>query len=218
MKMNLNSIIIEREEKTDMSLKKLTAELDRDDCRATTAGHKDPANTDAKSGGTRYSEGKPSGFWYGPLFGLRLVAEVWRGGSEKYAPLDWQQGQSFSSLFDCMSRHWLAVVMDGVWARDPDSGAYHMAHLVWNALTLLTFMAKNRHDLDDMTFWRGATAAQAQDWRKEQGVDSNFDVTDPQVGESLGRSDPRSSVYSPAPDRAPACSASRPLDTTRSPL
>ena len=129
-----------------------------------------------KAGGTRFSEGKPGGFWYAPLFGLRLVAEVWQGGSEKYAPLDWQQGQSFSSLFDCMSRHWLAIVMDGVWSRCPDSGAYHMAHLVWNALALLTFMAKERHDLDDMTFWRGATAAQAAAWRKEQGVDSNFDV------------------------------------------
>ena len=163
-------------------------------------------NTDAKAGGTRYSEGKPKGFWYAPLFGLRLVAEVWQGGSEKYAPLDWQQGQSFSSLFDCMSRHWLAVVMNGVWARDTDSGAYHLAHLVWNALALLTFMARGRHDLDDMTFWRGATAAQAANWRKLQGVDSNFDVKAPEGGPPWLASpadDPRAAVYAGPYDHLP---------------
>lgn len=149
-----------------------------------------------KAGGTRYSLGKPKGWWYAPLFGLRLVAEVWQGGSEKYAPLDWQQGQSFSSLFDSMSRHWLEIVFEGVWSRDDDSGAYHLAHLAWNALCLLTFMAKERHDLDDMTFWQGATAVQAADWRAEQGVESNFDVTDPQVGENLGRRDPKPPVAS----------------------
>ena len=128
------------------------------------------------AGGTRYSKGKPGGWWYAPLFGLRLIAEVWEGGGEKYAPLDWQNGQSFSTLFDCMSRHWIALVANGVWSRDPDSNAYHLAHLVWNALALLTFMSQNRHDLDDMTFWRGRTAADASEMRKQQGVESNSEV------------------------------------------
>lgn len=111
-----------------------------------------------KAGGTRYSTGKPGGWWYAPLYGLRLVAEVWQMGAGKYAPKDWQNGQSFSTLFDCMSRHWLAVTMNGIWSRDPESGAYHLAHLTWNALTLLTFMALERHDLDDCTVWDGVTA------------------------------------------------------------
>ena len=132
-----------------------------------------------KSGGTRYSEGKPKGWWYAPLLGLRLVAEVWTGGGDKYAPLDWQQGQSFSSLFDCMSRHWIAIVAHGVWSRDPDSGAYHLAHLVWNALCLLTFMEQERHDLDDMTFWQGVTAETAAAMRKEQEVEKNSEVQAP---------------------------------------
>ena len=139
-----------------------------------------------KAGGTRYSEGKPKGWWYAPLRGLRLVAEVWQGGGDKYAPLDWQNGQSFSSLFDCMSRHWIALVANGVWSRCPDSGAYHLAHLVWNGLCLLTFMEEERHDLDDMTFWRGVTAEQAGMLRKEQGVESNSEVRGPSNGAEPG--------------------------------
>ena len=129
-------------------------------------------NTDKSGGGTRYSAGKPGRFWLAPLYGLRLVAEVWTAGSNKYAPLDWQQGQSFESLFDCMSRHWLEIVMRGVWARDDGdggTGAYHLANLVWNALCLLTFMALGRDDLDDMSGWRGMTAADAAHWRAEHG-------------------------------------------------
>ena len=166
------------------------------DFRAAWAEREKKMKNTETAGGTRYSEGKPSGWWYAPLFGLRLVAEVWRGGSEKYAPLDWQNGQSFSTLFDCMSRHWIYIVDQGVWSRCPDSGAYHLAHLVWNALALLTFMAKERHDLDDMTFWRGATAAQAADWRKEQGVEGNFDLKVP-MGPAPVISDPREAVYAP---------------------
>lgn len=112
-----------------------------------------------KAGGTRYSQGKPGGWWYAPIYGLRLVAEVWQRGAEKYAPMDWKNGQSFSTLLDCASRHWLEVVEHGPWARDPETGAYHLAHLAWNVLTLLTFMALERHDLDDVSKWRGITAA-----------------------------------------------------------
>ena len=131
-------------------------------------------NTD-KTGGTRYSAGKPGGWWYAPLYGLRLVAEVWTKGGAKYAPLDWQEGQSFASLFDCMSRHYFKLVQHGVWSKDDGpkgTGAYHLAALVWNALCLLTFMALERYDLDDMTGWQGVTAAQADGWRAENGDDA----------------------------------------------
>lgn len=114
-------------------------------------------NTD-ESGGTRYSDGKPAGWWYAPILGLRLVAKVWEMGAEKYAPKDWAVGQSFSTLLDCAMRHTLEVMHRGPWARDPESGQYHAAHVAWNWLTLLTFMELERHDLDDCTKWDGVTA------------------------------------------------------------
>lgn len=115
------------------------------------------------AGGTRFSEGKPGGWWYGPLYGLRLVSEVWTPGGRKYAPLDWKSGQSFSTLVDCAFRHFLEVQQYGIWSRDEDTGAYHVAAVVWNLLCLLTFMALGRHDLDDVTPWEGVTTSTKRD-------------------------------------------------------
>lgn len=114
-------------------------------------------NTDA-SGGTRYSEGKPGGWWFAPLLGLRLIAPVWEMGASKYAPKDWQEGQSYSTLMDCAMRHMLQVMHHGVQARDPESGHLHLAHVGWNILCLLTFIELGRDDLDDTTMWNGVTA------------------------------------------------------------
>lgn len=116
-------------------------------------------NTD-NSGGTRYSKGKPSFWWAMPLGGLRLVAKVTEYGASKYAPLDWAVGQSYSTLIDCTFRHMVAVVEDGIYSKDKESGLYHLSHAAWNILTLLTFVAARRYDLDDVTVWRGRTAGQ----------------------------------------------------------
>lgn len=116
-------------------------------------------NTERVGIGSRYSAGKPAGWWHAPLLGLRLVAPVWQSGAEKYAPMDWREGQSFSSLIDCAMRHMLAVVDGGPLARDPESGHYHAAHAAWNLLTLLTFVVLGRDDLNDVDGWRGITAA-----------------------------------------------------------
>ena len=128
-----------------------------------------PKNTDAKAGGSRFSEGKPGGWWYAPIYGLRLVAGIWEQGSKKYAPMDWKEGQSFSSLMDCAFRHTLEVMERGPWARCPDSGELHVGHIVWNWLTMLTFMAKgDRPDLNDVDKWRGITAAAKHEMAEEE--------------------------------------------------
>jgi len=123
------------------------------------------ANTD-ESGGTRYSEGKPGGWWFAPLYGLKLVSPVWEAGGAKYAPMDWRCGQSFSTLFDCMMRHLIEVQQKGIWSRDPDLGTYHLANAAWNLLCLLTFMALDRHDLDDITPYEGVTAVEYHEAQK----------------------------------------------------
>jgi hypothetical protein len=126
-------------------------------------------NTDSKSGGTRYSAGKPAGWWYAPLRGLRLVAPVWEMGAEKYAPMDWKQGQSYSSLLDCATRHFIEVLDKGPLAKDPESGCYHVAHTVWNLLTLLYFIDRDdRPDLNDVDPWRGVNAAMKQDMENKE--------------------------------------------------
>lgn len=123
-----------------------------------------------KSGGTRYSSGKPGGFHHLPLLGLLEVARVGQYGAEKYAPHDWRQGQSFSTLMDCMARHYVAACDKGAWARDDESGRYHIAHLAWNALCMLRQMelaAEAGREgeewfADDITFSRSMTAEEWQ--------------------------------------------------------
>jgi len=125
-----------------------------------------PEDTE-RAGGTRFSKGKPGGWWYAPIYGLRLVAPVWQQGADKYAPFDWSEGQSYSTLIDCVMRHLLEVVDKGVWSRDPESGNLHLAHCAWNVLCLLTFMARDEREdvraydeaLNDIDPWRGVTAA-----------------------------------------------------------
>ncbi len=118
-------------------------------------------NTEKLGIGSRFSLGKPSGWWYAPIYGLRLVAAVWEHGAEKYAPMDWKEGQSYSSLIDCAMRHMLKVCELGPMARDTGeggSGAYHAAHVVWNMLCMLTFIELGREELNDVDEWRGVKA------------------------------------------------------------
>jgi len=125
------------------------------------------------AGGTRFNRGKPSDWWAIPLYGLKLVAKVTKAGSEKYAPRDWREGQSFSTLIDSMSRHYIEVMERGPWSRDPENGCYHIAQMVWNALCLLTFMALGRRDLDDVSPWYGVTTAEkreAEVFAEKEGI------------------------------------------------
>src|SRR5688500_2665021 len=100
------------------------------------------------SGGTRYSAGKPRGSWLTPVLGLRLVQRVAMYGARKSAPLDWQCGQSFSTLMDCALSHVLKMLQHGPTSRDEESGELHAAHAAWNLLALLTFIEAGRTDLD----------------------------------------------------------------------
>lgn len=127
----------------------------------------EPANAET-AGGTRYSHGKPAGWWYAPIYGLRLVAPVWERGAKKYAPMDWKNGQSFSTLIDCATRHLLEVLDRGPYAKDTETGCYHAAHTVWNLLALLTFIERGRTELDDVSPWIGVTAAQKREMEREE--------------------------------------------------
>jgi hypothetical protein len=121
------------------------------------------------TGGTRFSQGKPGGWWFMPLRGLRLVSAVSEHGAKKYAPRDWAEGQSFSTLLDCAARHMIEVLDRGPWARNKaDGDVYHVAQVVWNLLCLLTFMEQERHDLDDVTPWFGVSTEEKERLENEE--------------------------------------------------
>ena len=112
-----------------------------------------------KAGGTRYNRGKPNMCW-APWLGMVEVCRVSVFGAEKYAPLDWAEGQSYTTLLGSTMRHVMAIMADPL-AVDPDSGRLHAGHAAWNLLCLLHFHEEGRsEDMDDVTGWRGVTAAQ----------------------------------------------------------
>lgn len=112
-----------------------------------------------KAGGTRYSKGKPK-MTNSPFDGLWMVAEVSEYGAKKYAPLDWENGQSFSTLLSSGFRHFIKALRDPL-SRDPESGLLHIAHCAWNVLALLSFISQGREtELDDITPYRGVSAKQ----------------------------------------------------------
>lgn len=128
-----------------------------------------PKNTET-AGGSRYSEGKTSGFESLPVAGLLPIARVAKMGGEKYAPLDWREGQSFSTLWNCMWRHIIAAhpSMKGLWSINEDDGTeYHLAHAAWNLVTMLAFMEMGMEEMDDITPYEGVTADELREAEKE---------------------------------------------------
>lgn len=93
----------------------------------------------------RYNQCKP------PLSMLSVkalldIAMVYEMGAQKYARDNWRKGMSWTSVMDSLLRHALAW-LDGE-NDDHESGLPHMAHLAWNAMTLLEYI--NTHpELDD---------------------------------------------------------------------
>lgn len=122
------------------------------------------SNNTEQSGGTRFSGGKPGSYYTMPLLGLRLVSDVTKFGASKYAPMDWAEGQSFSTLMDSAFRHMLEALTHGPWALDSDADekghrVYHLAAVAWNVLCLLHFMEQGRVDLDDVTPFHGVVTS-----------------------------------------------------------
>jgi hypothetical protein len=120
-----------------------------------------------QAGGTRYSTGKAP-LVHAPLLGMLEVGRVAEYGAGKYAPRDWQCGQSFSTLLNCALRHLFRAALSPQ-SRDPESGLLHAGHAAWNLLALLHFIETGRADeLDDVTPHIGVTATERKARAAEQ--------------------------------------------------
>lgn len=126
-----------------------------------------PEDTEATAG-SRFSAGKTGGFWYMPLYGIRAVARVAEQGADKYAPMDWREGQSFSTCFDCAMRHMLEAQHKGMRSINKKDGTEtHLAHAAWNLLAMLSFMEDGRaEEMDDISPYFGVTANDLEEAEK----------------------------------------------------
>lgn len=77
--------------------------------------------------------------YYDPV-ALEILGKVTGWGAEKYEAYNYLKGYNFSWLFNAMMRHMLAF-----WAgedNDPESGLPHMAHAMWHAGALVSFVER----------------------------------------------------------------------------
>lgn len=131
---------------------------------------KDLGNTE-KAGGSRFSTGKAP-LVSAPVKGLLEVGRISDMGGKKYAPFDWKEGQSFSTLLNSAMRHMLEAISAPL-ARDKDSGRLHVGHAAWNLLCLLHFVEEGMDPvLDDVSCWHGVTAAMKDE------LEERFSITE----------------------------------------
>lgn len=89
-----------------------------------------------KEAGLRYNQGKLRYDLLEP-YAIEQLVKVFTKGAEKYAPRNWEKGMSWSSVLASLKRH------TAQWEKgedfDKESGLYHMAHVAWNALAIISY-------------------------------------------------------------------------------
>ncbi len=90
-------------------------------------------------GGLRYNAGKRD-FSLIPNDALAYLADLFTIGARKYAPRNWERGMAYSNVIKSLDRHWMAFKSGE--DRDAESTLYHMVHVVWNAMALLTYQLR----------------------------------------------------------------------------
>lgn len=85
---------------------------------------------------TRHDKGKPR--WdLLPFRSLEQLVLVYTFGASKYADNNWRKGMAWSRCFASCLRHMYAWKMGE--KNDPESNLPHLAHAIWNLITLLEY-------------------------------------------------------------------------------
>ena len=76
-----------------------------------------------------------------PLNLLAHVVDVYTAGAVKYGDNNWQNlPDAYNRYKAALFRHLVAFESGEI--RDPETGCYHLAQVVWNALAMLHFSLK----------------------------------------------------------------------------
>ncbi len=84
----------------------------------------------------RYNEGKIRHDLI-PAWAINELAKVYTKGALKYAPNNWRKGMEWSKVLASLKRHLNAVEKGEDF--DEETELYHIAHVAWNAITLLEY-------------------------------------------------------------------------------
>jgi hypothetical protein len=101
--------------------------------------------TDPETGGQKGQ--KAEQYSLIPVEAMAQVARVYAHGAEKYSRNNWRLGYDWHLSYDAMQRHLTAFW--GGQDLDLDSGLPHLAHAVFHALTLLTYLSDAKYKSKD---------------------------------------------------------------------
>lgn len=84
-----------------------------------------------------------------PPEAILALAEVYSLGAVKYDDRNWEKGIPFSAALGALKRHLNAFEM-GNMINTADGSHEHMSHVMWWAVAVVTFIKRNRLDLNDL--------------------------------------------------------------------
>lgn len=105
------------------------------------------------TGAKKDLKGKPR-FDLIPPEALKSLAEVYALGAEKYEDRNWEKGIPFSVALGALKRHLNAFEL-GDMINTADGTHEHIAHVMWWAVALTTFIKRGRKDLNDLPHYNG---------------------------------------------------------------
>lgn len=80
-----------------------------------------------------------------PLPLLAHIVDVYTAGAKKYGPNNWQKLEDgYDRCKAALFRHLVAYENGEV--KDPETGCYHLAQVVWNALSMLYYSLDRKNE------------------------------------------------------------------------
>lgn len=97
--------------------------------------------------GSKLDTGKVGGFHLLPPQRIKELAALYEMGATKYVPRGWEQGMSWSRIYNALNRHMLAWLSGEQY--DPKDGQHHLTAVAWCAFALRQY-EETHPELDDI--------------------------------------------------------------------
>ncbi len=154
----------------DEEFSKLKSILDRENQKIDDSFRKrtiDKLLPQVKEEALRYDDNKMR-FDLLPVEGIIELTRVYTIGAIKYKDNNWRKGMKFSKCVASLERHWIKWKLGE--QVDPETGCHHLAHVCWNAMTLLVYcLTKTGTDDRNMNY----------------KIDDSFNIVDNHLGIGL---------------------------------
>lgn len=111
--------------------------------------------------GEKKDEGKLARYDLIPPQTIWALAELYGRGARKYADRNWEGGIEYGRVYAALMRHLELWRMGEDY--DPDNGQHHLDSVIWNAVALREYEARNMGaNLDNLRTYRSKDSGKVQ--------------------------------------------------------